>query len=261
MLGINHDAITDHKHPILGVGHPILCKSKINKWIVIMEQPTKYDLNAKKYSAIFLEESQKSIDIYHSQFEPDLTDRKILDLGCGDGHDLKLFCEQGAIAYGVDASLPMVSLALKNTKNKTEVKEAYFDNLPFQDNFFDVVCSKYALQASPDIQPIYQEVNRVLKPGGAFIFLVGHPIYQFLEKRKHPKNYFLKEMIDVKIFKGRFEICEPTHTLSEYLSPYFIRHFELNAYIEEAEDSIDRIDGDIYPAFLLIRSTKKGFLV
>ncbi len=151
----------------------------------------------------------------------------------------------------------MVKLALESTQNKAEIKEAYFEEIPFPDNFFDIICSKYALQASPDMQPIFQEVNRVLKPGGTFIFLVGHPIYQFLEKRKHPKNYFLKEVIDVKIFNGRFDICEPTHTLNEYLSPYFIQHFELKTYIEEAEDSIDKINGDIYPAFLLIKSIKK----
>ncbi len=222
-----------------------------------MEQPTKYDLHAEKYSTIFLEKNQKATDIYHSQFDLDLANKKLLDLGCGDGHDLNTFSKRGASVYGIDASSSMVTLALQHTENKAEIKEAYFENVPFPDNFFDIVCSKYALQASPDMQPIFQEVNRVLKPGGSFIFLVGHPIYQFLEKRKHPKDYFLKEIIDVKIFDGQFEIREPTHTLSEYISSYFIRHFELNVYIEEAEDSIERINGDIYPAFLLIKSKKK----
>lgn len=222
-----------------------------------MEQPTKYDLHAQKYATIFLEENQKSTAIYHSQFNFDLTNKKILDLGCGDGYDLKLFGKQGALLFGIDASASMVELALQNTQNQADVKEAYFEDIPFADNFFDIVCSKYALQASPDMQPIFQEVHRVLQPGGTFIFLVGHPIYQFLEKRKHPKDYFLKEMIDVKIFNGRFEIREPSHTISEYLSPYFFQHFELTAYIEEAEDSIDKINGDIYPAFLLIKSVKK----
>ena len=222
-----------------------------------MEQPTKYDDFAEKYSEIFLKENQKSTNLYHSQFELNLTHKKFLDLGCGDGYDLNVFAQRGATCYGIDASPTMISLALTNTRNTAVIKEAYFHKLPFPDNSFDIIGSKYALQASADIQLIYEEVNRVMKPGGSFIFLVGHPIYQFLEKRKHPKDYFLKEMIDVKIFGGRIPIQEPTHTISEYLSPYFFNHFELNVYIEEAEDSIDKIEGDIYPAFLLLKARKR----
>ncbi len=222
-----------------------------------MEQPTKYDEFAPQYSAIFMEENQFATDTYHQQYDLNLTNKKFLDLGCGDGFDLNTFAKRGAQVYGIDASKSMVELATKNTDNFATIKEAYFEALPFADNEFDLVGSKYALQASANIELIYKEVVRVLKPGGHFVFLVGHPIYQFMEKRKHPKDYFLKEVIDVKIFHGRIQIHEPTHTIQEYLSPYFLQHFELLNYFEAPEDSIDKVDGDIYPAFLLIKARKK----
>lgn len=222
-----------------------------------MEQLTKYDEFANHYSDIFLEENQISTNLYHAQFDMELRNKKFLDLGCGDGHDLNYFAAKGAIAHGIDASHPMVQLANKNTAGRAIVKEAYFESLPFTDHFFDVVGSKYALQASAQMDDIYKEVVRVLKPGGYFTFLVGHPIYQFMEKRKHPKNYFEKEIIDVKIFHGRIQIHEPTHTMEEFLSLYFLQHFDLLGYFERAEDSIDKVDGDIYPAFLLIKARKR----
>lgn len=222
-----------------------------------MDQPTRYDKFAQTYAHARLNYNQKSYEAYHEQFNFELKDKKLLDLGCGDGSDLKVFAERGAIIYGVDASKSMVELALKNTNQKAIIKEAYFENTSFFDNYFDVVCSKYAFQASKDIQLIYKEVNRLLKSGGIFIFLVGHPIYQFMEKRKHPKDYFSQEMNDVKLFGDSIIIREPTHTLNEYLSPYFIKHFTLETYKEEFEHSVEKINGDTYPVFLILKSIRK----
>lgn len=222
-----------------------------------MEQLTKYDEFANHYSDIFLEENQISTNLYHAQFDMALSNQQFLDLGCGDGYDLNYFAERGAVVHGIDASPSMVTLATQNTHNKMTIKEAYFESLPFEDNTFDIIGSKYAMQAAADIDLIYKEVVRVLKPGGYFIFLVGHPIYQFMEKRKHPKDYFHKEIIDVKIFHGRIQIQEPTHTLEEFLSSFYLKHFELLSYNERAEDSIDKIDGDTYPTFLLLKGRKR----
>ena len=117
--------------------------------------------------------------------------------------------------------------------------------------------SKWAFQASENIQIIYQEVHRVLKPKGTFLYLASHPIYQFLEKRKHPKDYFQKEMVEVKLFEEKIIIREPTHTLNEYLSSYFFQHFDLKAYEEGFDDSVEKIQGDTYPIFFILKSVKK----
>jgi hypothetical protein len=103
----------------------------------------------------------------------------------------------------------------------------------------------------------YQEVHRVLKPRGTFLYLASHPLYQFLEKRKHPKDYFQKEMVEVKLFEGKIIIREPTHTLNEYLSAYFFQHFDLQAYEEGFDDSVKKIQGDTYPIFFILKSVKK----
>jgi ubiquinone/menaquinone biosynthesis C-methylase UbiE len=222
-----------------------------------MKQSTSYDDFAQKYSESFLKDNTKSIAQYFMHVDFDLKEKKLLDLGCGDGYDLHRFGQLGALLYGVDASQEMVALAKKNTSAQAEIKQGYFEEIPFADNFFDVVVSKWALQAADNIQSIYQEVHRVLKPRGTFLYLASHPLYQFLEKRNHPKDYFQKEMVEVKLFEGKIIIREPTHTLNEYLSAYFFQHFDLQAYEEGFDDSVEKIQGDTYPIFFILKSVKK----
>lgn len=128
-----------------------------------------YDNFADKYSNIFLEKNQKSITAYFKQFDFSLKDQQILDLGCGDGHDLSLFKAKGAKIFGIDASEEMIRLSrMKNPE--ADIRLGYFDKIPFSDHIFDIVVSKWALQTAINIEPIYHEIARVMKPGGKLIF-------------------------------------------------------------------------------------------
>jgi len=51
-----------------------------------------------------------------------------------------------------------------------EVIDGSFDALPFEDNSFDVVWSQDAILHASDRRKVFEEVDRVLKPGGKFIF-------------------------------------------------------------------------------------------
>ncbi|MCL5408837.1 MAG: methyltransferase domain-containing protein [Candidatus Omnitrophica bacterium] len=101
----------------------------------------------------------------------------VLDLGCGAGLDLYFYAksvgEKGKV-YGVDISEEMVSKAANNMKtagiDNVIVKSGHSDNVPFHDNFFDVVASNGIYNLSPDKEKVMREVFRVLKPGGRTVF-------------------------------------------------------------------------------------------
>jgi len=101
----------------------------------------------------------------------------VLDLGCGAGLDLYFYAkavEADGKVYGLDISKDMVNKAKSNMgavgiKN-IEIKCGHSDNLPFQDNFFDVVASNGIYNLSPDKEKVISEVFRVLKPGGRTVF-------------------------------------------------------------------------------------------
>jgi len=210
---------------------------------------TQYNSVAEKYSDSFLLYNQESIESYFRCFEGiNLKEKKVLDLGCGTGYDLSRIKELGADIYGIDGSKEMVKLARQ--KNPTSIVEiGHFDEIPFPDQTFDFVISKWALQTSSTIDPIYEEIVRILKPHGKLIYLACHPIRQFLEKKKREKNYFTKEIVRSTFFDGQITALEPSHTFNEYLSPYFFHHFTLEHYEEGFDSAAEMIHGHLSQFF------------
>ena len=215
-----------------------------------------YNSVAERYSKSFLEYNQESIQAYFKHFNMKLKGKKVLDLGCGDGHDLSKMKAFGAVIYGIDGSKEMVKLAReKNPEGTIEIGR--FDEIPFQDKTFDIVMSKWAIQTANFIEPIYGEIIRVLKPGGKLIYLACHPIRQFLEKKRKGKDYFKKEIVESVFFDGQITAFEPSHTFNEYLSPTFFNHFILEAYEEGFDAAAEKINGDIYPSYFIINARLK----
>lgn len=222
----------------------------------MLNQKSQYDQQIVIYKDLFLKFNQESIEAYNRHFKAGLKNKKLIDLGCGNGFDLSQFKKKGAEIYGIDSSYEMVIEAAK-TNPSAIIKHASFEYLPFENSYFDYVVSKWAFQTSEDILSIYKEVNRILKPGGKFIFLACHPIRQFLEKKCSKKSYFKKELVESLFFDNQVVAYEYSHTFNEYLGSDFFKYFHLESYEEGFDSAAEQINGDIYPSYFILNSTKK----
>ena len=98
---------------------------------------------------------------------------KVLELGCGTasmwiGHDdLVDRCEKFVLS---DFSEGMLSTAKENVgeRQNIEYKQVDIQNIPFEDNSFDIVIANMMLYHVPDLDKAVAEVRRVLKDGGTF---------------------------------------------------------------------------------------------
>lgn len=180
---------------------------------------------------------------------------KILDLGYGDGIDLVYFNSLGAKCYGLDASEEIINLAKKKISKATFVS-ASFQNIPFSKNSFDWIFSKYALQTVDDVDIVLQEAYRVLKPKGNLLFLVVHPLRQFLEKKRGGKDYYKKEVVNSVLFGGKITVREPVHAMTEYLNNFVLRNFDFIHYEEVFDPAAEQVNGHVYPGFMLIHLVK-----
>lgn len=84
--------------------------------------------------------------------------KKVIDIGCGYGKNRKLVEELGGEWVGVE---PFEGGA------HTVVADA--QNLPFEDNTFDVAIMDAVLEHIPEVEKAIAETARVLKPGGLFV--------------------------------------------------------------------------------------------
>lgn len=98
----------------------------------------------------------------------DVSGKKVLDAGCGTGRMIKKLLEKGAIVTGADISPEMLKIAKKKF-DKAEFVEADIEKLPFKDESFDVVVASFVIVHLKDLKKAFDEVYRVLKPGGSFI--------------------------------------------------------------------------------------------
>jgi ubiquinone/menaquinone biosynthesis C-methylase UbiE len=95
-----------------------------------------------------------------------------LDSGCGTGAISDILNKKGYEAVATDISPKMLVFAQKNEKDRQYVLANSLD-IPFADNFFDLVCSRGVLishvgRKYTDL--FLAEHNRVLKPNGLFMF-------------------------------------------------------------------------------------------
>lgn len=93
----------------------------------------------------------------------------ILDLGIGPGFLSKEINNilPDAHVIGIDPSEYMLKLSKKNAFVETKI--GFAENIPMENNSVDVVVSRFNLTYWKDSKKGFNEINRVLKPGGKFI--------------------------------------------------------------------------------------------
>jgi len=98
-----------------------------------------------------------------------------LDVGCGAGGSSMLALECGAEVYGIDIAEGLLSFAIKCLpEGNFQISD--IEDLPFENNHFDVVFAANSLQYSEDRITALNELKRVCKPGGRIIAgLFGDP--------------------------------------------------------------------------------------
>jgi len=92
----------------------------------------------------------------------------VLDVGCGDGKELKRYAKDTVSGCGLDTNLDKIKSVKNNTSNCCFVC-ADVQNLPFKDETFDLVTATEVIEHLPDHNRFLNEVYRVLKPNGFLI--------------------------------------------------------------------------------------------
>jgi SAM-dependent methyltransferase len=97
----------------------------------------------------------------------------VLDLGCGAGTDLLIAAQMtgaGGRAIGVDMTSSMLDRARAGAEQiglaHVELHESLIESLPLEDASVDVVISNGVIDLVPDKEAVFDEIDRVLRPGG-----------------------------------------------------------------------------------------------
>lgn len=105
----------------------------------------------------------------------DYPDASVLDMGCGAGHASFVAAQNVSTVVAYDLSAHMLDVVAqaaeaRQLKNIT-TRQGYVESLPFADNAFDIVISRYSAHHWHDVGAALREVNRILKPSGKLIVM------------------------------------------------------------------------------------------
>jgi SAM-dependent methyltransferase len=126
---------------------------------------------------------------------PDLSQQRVLELGCGSGHSLVYLREHknAGELWGLDFSEEQINFAKEFLEGKKIPAKFYLSSMDetpgIPENYFDLVVSIYSLGWTPDLFHTLELIYSYLKPGGMFIFSWEHPVYRSLNYEDNLGKY------------------------------------------------------------------------
>jgi SAM-dependent methyltransferase len=115
---------------------------------------------------------------------------RVLEVGCGTGRFLAHLAAQGHDAVGLDISPRM---ARRARRRGGVVVNASVTATPFQGGAFDVVVGMFFPLAALHDGAAWEEVARVLRPGGTFLYLhwarMAGRVYPLLRRAAYGSRY------------------------------------------------------------------------
>lgn len=111
---------------------------------------------------------------------PNRNDLTVLDLGAGTGFFTDILASTYQQVIGLDISNQMLKFAQQNRTDNIKWIEADAYKLPLQNNSIDLIYSNLMIQWCDPLKTVLDEIIRVLKPGGLFIFstLIDGTLYE-----------------------------------------------------------------------------------
>lgn len=194
------------------------------------------DFSSKEISEIYSEglpAEELSLRPVNLETVGDVSGKKILDLGCGNGRYSIIFAKMGAKVIGIDISPHQLEIAkrVNSHPNINYVQGDVSDLSDIKSGTIDLVFMNLVI---PDINQVskidklFSEVVRVIKRNGIFIFSILHPLYLSPEQDASDKsinfkkeNYFKEGSLyraQAITYRGNKMIFNETHFSINFIS-------------------------------------------
>ncbi|UZP04963.1 methyltransferase domain-containing protein [Clostridium botulinum] len=189
---------------------------------------------------------------------------KILELGCGVG---KLwiknqdFIDENSEIILSDFSPNMLKCAKNNLENldyKFKYKKINAEDIPYDDESFDVVIAEHMLYFVTDIEKALSEIKRVLKPNGIF-YVTTNSCNSMIELNKLAEKFDPNLDINNNGLSSRFDLENGEKMLKKYFNNIESEILEGKIILDKAEPVVSYKASTIQGNSILVGKKREEF--
>lgn len=182
------------------------------------------------------EPNRYSIQLYHHLAAAvDLKDKALLEIGSGRGGGLSFIARHFPLRKAVGVDLNQRAANFCNKHYKTDglsFMQGDAQNLDLPENSFDVILNVESSHRYPDMDAFFAQVNKILKPGGYFLYTDFRWDYEMEELKQQVAKLGFKivkeELITDKVVNALDLDDQRRRDLVRRLTPKFIHSTALN---------------------------------
>ncbi|AGX42512.1 MerR family transcriptional regulator [Clostridium saccharobutylicum] len=189
---------------------------------------------------------------------------KVLELGCGPGklwRKNKDNIDKNLNIILSDFSRNMLKIAkekLKNVNHKFEYKEINAEEIPYEDESFDVVIAQHMIYFVPNIEKALSEVNRVLKPGGMF-YVTANSCESMAELNELSEAFEPNAGLSNNGFSARFDLEKGKPMLEKYFDNVSVEILNGKIIVDNPKPVVSYKASTIQGSLILDEEKKEKF--
>lgn len=202
----------------------------------------------------------------------DVSEKKMLEMGCGNGQSLQYHGERKASElWGMDLSENQIEKAAQHLKacglSAKLICSPMEEECGVPEDYFDFVYSIYAIGWTTDLEGTFERIASYLKKDGVFIFSWSHPIHRCVASENSlfafKKSYFDESWYSLPLEEGVAALSD--RKLSTYVNALAKAGFVIEQMIEHTEDEIMQMRDDdsdfakrakMFPVTFVIKARK-----
>ena len=203
----------------------------------------------------------------------DLTGKDVLGLASGGGQQMPIFAAAGARVTSFDNSagqLRQDALVAEREGLRIQIEKGGAADLSrFTDGSFDLIFHPCSNLFMPDLEPIWRECFRVLRPGGTLLAGFANPVIfifdRYAEEKegvlnvRHKLPYSDAGSLEERELAEMFEKKEPleySHTLTDQIGGQIAQGFQIVGFYEDHWTGDEKLLNAYMPSFIATRAVK-----
>lgn len=189
---------------------------------------------------------------------------RVLEIGCGSGkfwEKNKEYIDETLDITISDFSKSMLKIAkskLKTIHKKFEFEEINAENIPYDDNTFDIVIAQHMIYFVPNIEKALSEIRRVLVPGGVF-YVTSNSCESMKELNELVNDFDSSSGLNSNGYSTRFELENGEYILKKYFEKVEVEILNGKIIVDNPKPVVEYKASTIQGSSILVGEKKKEF--